>query len=726
MLSTIFTYVLNMSIAASVVFIMVMLVRLILKNKLPKTISYILWSLLLVRLIIPFSFSTNLSVFNYLPTSEKIVEINEVVNSFEYIPTDIGMMQEPKIETGINNMNENINESLPSATPEASVNPMQVIIYVGSLIWICGVVGMLLLITSLFIMTSNKIKTAIIYKNDKLKNACYTKLNMPQKIDIFISEHLNTPIVFGLIKPRIILPQSILENKTELEHIILHELVHIKRKDHIFKLISLIVLSIHWFNPLVWAGFITAHKDMEMSCDERVIALFEEDIRRQYAYSLLNISIQQNNLLGGGFIAFGEKNINKRIKSIVNYKKPVFSLSAMSIILLLVLAVSLIGNPIKDEVDLSFLNHKNTLKVLELTVPLTINDGRDTLSPNPDFMKLFQQNKWKKKNISSPLELSSELEFNINEKLTLRLYDTEPLAMILYDGEYCYYKVPMEVYDDIQEYILNNKITSMNETAKKIEAYLEIIMSSPAHSSNPHDYIKEHQDEFESIVKMGDEALAYMLNLFETGDETGLKGHIMRYLCEDILGDRNNVPEGNYATGEEWYAKLILYDEVSLPKALLPQGNSLVDLATSAALKHYDKYDNQLTLAAPHVFGSYEKDGVLTIYATVFYKRFILYGQTLLQEGAGVVPCAMQFEKDSKGNYELKEYIEAMDGGYFEKSVREFCKPNDHIADAIMKHYGDYSDLHQLMQENLMNYLKSNQLTGISLKDHKGNLTPLT
>lgn len=732
MLDTLFTYVLNMSAAASVIFLFVMTIRLIFKNKLSKIFSYALWVLVLLRLIIPFSFSTTFSVFNYLNAPAKVSQFNESIGGIEYISKDIGLMNQPRIETGFAAVNEKINKKLPPATPQSSANPMQVIMFVCSFIWSCGMTGMLFFLTLLYIVTVRRLKTATLYQNDELLCYCAEKVGLGKKIDTYISDRINTPIVCGLIKPRIVLPANCID-RDDLKYIIVHELVHIKRRDYLIKPISLLVLAIHWFNPVVWISYILAHKDMELSCDEKVIASFEKDIRKEYAYSLLNMSVSQSNLFNGGLLAFGEKNIKVRIKNIVNYKKRTFWVTLIGIVLLAVISVSLLGNPRDDSLDLSFLNKDNALAVLAQTDPLVVN-GKYAIAPNAQLMKLFEENKWQEKKVRSPLEVSSELWFDINEKLTIKFYDSEPLAMITYYGDYRYYKIPEYIYENLREYVVANKKDAAIEgpidsvevtTASQIEEYLQIIMSSPREASSPHAYIKAHKDEYERIVKMGDGALKYMLACFEQEKMEGLKGHIMMKLCIDILGNRNNVQESEYTTPQEWYEKLEIYEVTPLPKAILPQGDTLLDRATAAALTQYDTRESELTLVAPHVFGSYEKGKELTIYTTVYYQRYVLYGKTLLEEGAGIVPAAIKYQKNSQGKYEFKEYIEAMDGSFLKKSIEEFCQPNDDMARAIMQHYDDYSDLFEVMQDNLIAYIKSNNLTGLSLKKHKGEIIPL-
>jgi hypothetical protein len=261
---------------------------------------------------------------------------------------------------------------------------------------------------------------------------------------------------------------------------------------------------------------------------------------------------------------------------------------------------------------------------------------------------------------------------------------------------------------------------------QEVEKNIEVIMSSPKEASNPYVYIQSHQNEYHNILKMGDYALEYMLSQFEQNKAEGLKAHIMMELCKEILGNRNNVQEGSYSSPEQWYQKLEPYSLIRLPD-YIPQINNQTELLVyMAALKQYKGQNSSVTIIAPHIFGIYEEGNTYKIFATVYYSNFDLYSNNLSQTTAGVVPAAIVYTKNSDGTYGLKEYIEAKDGAYFQKSIEEFCPPRTDLAKTIMQHYGNYSDLHELMRKNVVECLKQNNLNGIYLKDHNGQLTPLT
>lgn len=310
MLDKIFLQVLNMSFTAGIVILFVFVVRLLLKNA-PKIFSYALWSVVLFRLICPYSFE---SIFSLLPT--KVTPISQ----------DIIYMTVPKIDTGISAINNAVNTSLPAATPYASVNPLQIWVFLGSTAWLLGI-AILLLYSIVSLLRLHK----------QLRNAVHERDN------IYLAEGLGTAFVMGLSRPRIYLPTTL--SADEKRYILLHEQTHIKRFDHVVKILSFFVLCLHWFNPLVWLAFFLSNKDMEMSCDEAVIKKMGNDVKKEYSSSLLALATGKR-IVGGIPLAFGEGDTKGRIKNVLNYKKPAFWVITVTLIAVVTMGVSLIANPV--------------------------------------------------------------------------------------------------------------------------------------------------------------------------------------------------------------------------------------------------------------------------------------------------------------------------------------------------------------------------------------------
>ncbi|WP_035213457.1 M56 family metallopeptidase [Desulfitobacterium hafniense] len=304
-----FLKVLNMSITGSAVILCVVLMRFLLR-KAPKVFSYALWSVVLFRLVCPFSFESALSLLPVNP---------------EPIPERIVYAAVPQIQTGIGAVDRIVSSSLPGATPYASVNPLQIWIFLGSLLWIMGIAA--LLIYSIFSLMGLK---------RRLRTAVHDQDN------IYLCADIDTPFVMGVIHPRIYLPASL--SGTEKEYILLHEQTHIHRFDHVVKILSFFVLCIHWFNPLVWAAFFLSGRDMEMSCDEAVIRRLGHEVKKDYSSSLLSLATGRR-IVGGTPLAFGEGDTRGRIMNVLNYKKPAFRVLLIAFLAVLILGMGLMANP---------------------------------------------------------------------------------------------------------------------------------------------------------------------------------------------------------------------------------------------------------------------------------------------------------------------------------------------------------------------------------------------
>ena len=304
-----FLEILNMSITSSYVILFIILIRFLLK-KVPKIYSYSLWSVVLLRLTIPFSFQ---SIFSLIRINTKA------------IPGDIMYTQVPQFNSGITVIDRVVNNSLPAPVLYASVNPMQIWIGLGQIIWIIGLMGFVIYSIATTIKLSKSLKSAIkISKN------------------IYENNSIKSPFVFGLVNPKIYLPKELSE--IERQYIIKHEQTHIERKDHIIKFVAFLVVSIHWFNPLVWLSFFLMTEDMELSCDEKVIKELGNGIKKDYSNSLLSLSTGRR-IIAGSPIAFGENNTKGRIKNILNYKKPEFWVSIVAIIVIVAVGIGLLSNP---------------------------------------------------------------------------------------------------------------------------------------------------------------------------------------------------------------------------------------------------------------------------------------------------------------------------------------------------------------------------------------------
>lgn len=322
-LEAVFTIVLNMSITASFIAVGVMLARLILKKG-PRLFSYALWSAVLVRLVIPVSFTSTFSLLNLIKPRTQ-----QIARTLSYVPYNIGIAQTPSIDVGVDGINKVVNSSLPQAVPTASVNPMQIVMAISSTVWIFGVALLILYSIISYLKVKQNIRTATLVSGN-----------------IFETDRIVTPFVCGFYKPKIYIPINISPN--ELPYILAHERVHLKRLDHIIKPFAFLLLSVHWFNPLMWLSFSLMSRDMQMSCDESVLKMFGDEIRVSYSNSLLAFSTSRSQLLSGSPLTFGESNVRTRIKNILNYKKATFRIYMMALVATVAIVILFLANPKND------------------------------------------------------------------------------------------------------------------------------------------------------------------------------------------------------------------------------------------------------------------------------------------------------------------------------------------------------------------------------------------
>lgn len=312
MLDALFLSVLNMSITASLAILVVLPVRFLLK-KAPKIFSYALWVVVLFRFLCPFSFE---SAVGLLPINATPIK------------QDIVFSSEPQINTGLNIVDDVVNSILPIPNnTEDSVNPLQIWVFAGSVIWATGILVMLIYSIIQFVRLKRKLIGAA-----------------PLRDNIHFADHITSPFVMGFMKPNIYLPSSMAE--TEQAFIIVHEKYHIKRLDHITRILGFIALMIHWFNPLAWIAFVLSGKDMEMSCDAAVLGKMGTDIRAEYSESLVRFATGRK-IITATPLAFGEGDTKDRVKNVMKYKNPVLWVTAISIIVVICVVTGLATNKTK-------------------------------------------------------------------------------------------------------------------------------------------------------------------------------------------------------------------------------------------------------------------------------------------------------------------------------------------------------------------------------------------
>lgn len=258
----------------------------------------------------------------------------------------------------------------------------------------------------------------------------------------------------------------------------------------------------------------------------------------------------------------------------------------------------------------------------------------------------------------------------------------------------------------------SNPIYFQSSEDENVEANLKTILSSPKESSNPNDYINAHRKEYENIIKVGDSALYYMLNEFKTGKAEGLRGEVMKAICIEMLGTKNNVPEGSYHTAQEWYAKLEPLNPLPLPKAVYWETDDrYLNFVYTAFIERFASEDKKdtVTLIAPVLYGSDKKGTTTKLFVTVLIQDFQVLGDTIFETGGSEFPVAIT-AVESGGVLKCTDFTQAKDGSYYVPSIREFCGTHKDIADKMIS--GSLKEENEtLLKKNLQAYLKAANIT---------------
>ncbi len=314
-MSAVFLRIVNMSITASWLILAVVLVRLLLK-KAPKWIPCLLWGLVAIRLICPFSFESVLSL----------------IPSRETIPMNIALQQEPAINSGITTVNDVVNPVIAESfapAPGNSANPLQIIIPVATIVWIVGM-GIMLAYVLISYLKMKKTVCVCVPVGDR----------------VYACDDVKAPFILGIFRPVVYVPSSMTGETLAL--VLRHESAHLQRHDHWWKPFGFLLLAVYWFNPLCWIAYVLLCRDIEMACDEKVIRDMDKDDMAAYSQALLDCSFPRKRIAACP-LAFGEVGVKERVKGVLNYKKPAFWIILIAVIACIFLAVCLMTDPFSNK-----------------------------------------------------------------------------------------------------------------------------------------------------------------------------------------------------------------------------------------------------------------------------------------------------------------------------------------------------------------------------------------
>ncbi len=335
-MTEVFLKILNMSITAGWLILAVVLLRLLLKRA-PKSLRYILWALVAIRLILPISF-------------ESIVSL---VPSAETVPESVLYESTPIIHSGISTPNSTVNpmlqESFPPALSDTATDPVfsvESLLSVCAVIWVCGIAVMFIYCTVSYLLLKRQVSASV-----RLRDK------------VWVCDGISSPFILGMIRPGIYMPSNISE--TQLSAVEAHERMHIRHGDHLWKVLGFLILAVYWWNPLIWVAYILFCRDIELICDEAVVKKMEPSQRKEYSEALLSFSMPRR-FVSACPLAFGEVGVKERIKSVLSYKKPGFWIIIIAIIACIVTAVCFLTDPVADDRDDPFSYDGFSVKIIDI------------------------------------------------------------------------------------------------------------------------------------------------------------------------------------------------------------------------------------------------------------------------------------------------------------------------------------------------------------------------
>ena len=311
-MEAVFLKLLNMSVTASVLAVVVMLLRLGLKRA-PKWVHCLMWAMVALRLILPFT----------IESAASLMPDNEVIIYDAALPGNL------QVHTGLPGVDEHINIQLPqqgttsSVPAESTVDIMQVL----TVLWVAGMAVM-------------AVYSLISYW--RLKKQVAPSLALTG--NIFLCDYIETPFILGIIRPRIYLPTGM--HPSAAAHVLAHERAHIRRLDHWWKPLGFVLLTVHWFNPVIWLAYILLCRDIELACDEKVIKEMGCEDKRSYSEALLRCSVPRR-MIAACPLAFGEVGVKERVKNVMRFKKPAFWIILAAVVICVIVAVCFLTDPQK-------------------------------------------------------------------------------------------------------------------------------------------------------------------------------------------------------------------------------------------------------------------------------------------------------------------------------------------------------------------------------------------
>lgn len=643
----VFLKVLNMSIAASWLILAVMLIRFVLKRA-PKWITVLLWCIVALRLAVPFSFESALSL---IPSAETFN-----IHNIQY--------ETPAISSGIPAVNNTVNPVLGEAfapNPVGSVNPLYVWTLVVSVIWLIGIAAMLLYAVISYVRVHRSVAERV-----------------PCEGNIFLCDHVKSPFILGLVAPKIYLPSNL--DAMAMEPVIAHEKAHLARRDHWWKPMGFLILTVHWFNPLCWIAYVLLCRDIELACDEKVIRQMDLNGKKQYSTALLECSTGRR-LVTICPLAFGEVGVKERVKNVLNYKKPAFWVIVVAVIACAVVTVCFATNP----------SEENTIKQIEadrVVISHEIEDGvydvQTTITDEETVAEIvLMHNTIQMQEMSRPMAQDRfVLTFYSGEDTVttwwIALWDDGTIITAADTFGLGNHVVTNDFdYDRLAE-ILNSSIDAANTVGGRKLTLDDVIMLSQKGDALTWSDFERYQGQ---DIGSGLYIMRYEIDgLFDVlvGGVPNVTPMYIYLRVHNEADDSIDIRTENVSTFIETHRNDVpvkpdlstLFDEQSaIRQAIMEHNKSSNSRAYDVACCSFVTLES---ISGTPLAGSGAQK--ITFYGWALYEEYKVTDSGLETVIGSHVPVALSFnldEIDYVMTYTLTEYWEPRDGGYYAQDIRE-------------------------------------------------------
>lgn len=518
-MENLFLKLLSMAITSTWLILAVLLFRLFFR-KAPRWIFCLLWALVAVRLICPFSFESTLSLIpETQPFAQQMITQNRP-GTPSNDATDI-----PSYETDT--------DSLPAASGH-TVRPFQICGW----IWAMGAAAMIGYSIVSYLRLRARVASATKYTD-----------NVRQ------SEWVTSPFVLGIFHPVIYLPYSMGEEV--LPYVLAHEQAHIRRKDHWWKPFGFLLLSVYWFHPGAWLGYILLCRDIESACDEKVIRSMSETQRRAYSSALLHCSIRRRSITACP-LAFGENGVKQRIRSVMNYRKPAFWIVMLTLTATVMIAICFLTDPKSPNEEEFFSDDCLSVKIQNCSGTLLTYENES----EQNFDIRVAGNLLLKGNVSCEFSIKEvrRNEITITFSSPLLVDDKQTWEMKLHSGEQVRCMTPTVGGATIYTFSIEPREQRDDGTLLGI---LDEIVNNPdvAASSNPYDYLQGKPELYAELLSCGEDTVDCFVSELRSAKNYGLREYLMAAVCSELtgVGDKNGSYETSWwSTAQEW---LTLYDK---------------------------------------------------------------------------------------------------------------------------------------------------------------------